>query len=118
MTSFLVLLPAFEPIIKYVAQCANIDLQWVTLVTFLTTNNFQLCTRDEYENPDLLKPNVNYCVISKNLDPSSYLVFQCLPTPDWPKESEEPAPNYTSVIGNLQFFVAEVQPVVPVVPVV
>ena len=104
MTSVLVMTPAYESTPQYVTQCVDVNLRFVALTQWLTNNGFGLCTRAEYDSPDLLAPNVNYCVISDIVSLSSYLLFQCLPTPDWP-EGGDPAPNYTANIGDLRWLV-------------
>ena len=69
------------------------------MLRFLTEKNIGFATQDEYQNPDSLKPQSMYCVISKGELEDSYLLFQVLQLTDW--QGEPPTPQYTTIVGNL-----------------
>jgi len=97
MTAVLVLLPINEPRVEYVLSCRNVSDQWISLTRWLTNKNIALCDRDQYENPDSLKPNNLYCVKGDSVA-ESFRLFQVLVTTDW-DDKENPAPQFVSDIG-------------------
>jgi hypothetical protein len=101
--SILILLPLEGRKLQYVLTCDAIEDRWLYLLRFLTLKNIGMCSQEEYQNPDLLKPQSIYCVISKGDGVSqvedSYLLFQTLKLDDW--EGEPPTPQYTAIVGNL-----------------
>lgn len=99
MTAVLVLLPLNEPRVNFVLSCPNVDEQWIYLIRWLTNKNIALCSREQYENPDSLKPNNIYCAKGDSVA-ESFLLFQVNVTSDW-QDKETPAPQFTSDIGFL-----------------
>ena len=99
MSSILILLPVEGRRLQYMLTCESVEERWLYLLRFLTEKNIGMCTQDEYQNPDLLKSQSMYCVISKGELEDSYLLFQVLQLTDW--EGEKPIPQYTTIIGNL-----------------
>ena len=97
MTAVLVLLPINEPRVEYVLSCRNVDDQWICLIRWLTNKNIALCTREQYENPDSLKPNNLYCCKGNSVA-ESFRLFQVLVTTDW-DDKENRAPQFVSDIG-------------------
>lgn len=97
--SVLILLPVEGKRLQYVLTCESVEERWLYLLRFLTEKNIGMCTQDEYQNPDLLKPQAMYCVISKGELEDSYLLFQVLQLTDW--QGEPPTPQYTTIVGNL-----------------
>lgn len=100
--SVLILLPVEGRRLQYVLTCESLEERWLYLLRFLTEKNIGMCSFDEYQNPDLLKPQSMYCVIAKGdggeLE-DSYLLFQVLQLTDW--QGEPPTPQYTRIVGNL-----------------
>jgi hypothetical protein len=105
--SILILLPVEGRRLQYVLTCQSLEERWLYLLRFLTEKNIGMCTQDEYQNPQELKPQSIYCVISKGEVEDSYLLFQVLQLQDW--EGEKPIPQYTTVVGNLAWLLTEVK---------
>ena len=99
MSSILILLPVEGRRLQYMLTCESVEERWLYLLRFLTEKNIGMCTQDEYQNPDLLKSQSMYCVISKGELEDSYLLFQVLQLQDW--EGSPPTPQYTTIVGNL-----------------
>jgi hypothetical protein len=97
--SILILLPLEGRRLQYILTCESVEERWLYLLRFLTEKNIGMCTQDEYQNPDSLKPQSMYCVISKGELEDSYLLFQVLQLQDW--TGEKPIPLYTTIVGNL-----------------
>jgi hypothetical protein len=100
MTSILVLLPVNGSRVQYVLSCDDPKSQWIYLFRWLTEKSIAFCSQEEYQNPNGLKANQLYCVVKNGTVEDAYLLFQCLPTPDW-ESKEIKAPNFTSDMGNL-----------------
>lgn len=103
MSSILILLPLEGRRLQYVLTCP-VEERWLYLLRWLTEKNIGMCTQEEYQNPDLLKAQSLYCVISGSKASQgevedSYLLFQVLQLSDW--EGEKPIPQYTAIVGNL-----------------
>jgi len=96
MTSILLLLSINEPRVKYLLQCKESGERWILLLEWLSSNNIALCSREEYENPDSLKPRNMYCVKGESVE-ESFKLFQVLSTSDW--DGEKPAPQFVSDVG-------------------
>lgn len=99
MSSILILLPVEGRRLQYLLTCESVEERWLYLLRWLTEKNIGMCTQDEFQNPDSLKPQSMYCVISKGELEDSYLLFQVLQLQDW--EGEKPIPQYTTIVGNL-----------------
>ena len=109
MTSVLVLLPVNEPRVEYVLSCENAIDKWIYLARWLTLKNIAICGREQYENPDSIKPNNLYCVKSENVA-ESFRLFQVLVTSDW-EDKENPAPQFVSDIGWLAWtYITDIKP--------
>jgi len=100
MTSILVLIPANGQPAQYILTCANPLNQSVDLLGWLTQNNIVSCSYEQYTDPNSLTPQQMYCA-PQNGNVGSYIMFQCLPTPDW--QSEGVVPNFTSITGTLSW---------------
>lgn len=96
MTSILLLLSINEPRVKYILQCKDSEERWIMLLKWLSSNNIALCSREDYENPDSLKPRNMYCIKGESVE-ESFKLFQVLSTTDW--EQEKPAPQFVSDVG-------------------
>ena len=99
MSSILILLPVEGRRLQYVLTCQSIEERWLYLLRFLTEKNIGMASQDEFQNPQELKPQSMYCVVSKGELEDSYLLFQVLQLQDW--DGEKPIPQYTTVVGNL-----------------
>jgi len=103
MSSILILLPLEGRRLQYVLTCESLEERWVYLLRWLTLKNIGMCTQEEYQNPQELKQQSIYCVISKGDGVSqvedSYLLFQVLQLSDW--SGEPPVPQYVAIVGNL-----------------
>ena len=94
MSSVLLSLAINEPTVKYILSCKNQDAQGIYLLKWLNLNNIALVSREQYANPDQLKPNNTYCMKGATVE-SSFLLFQVLVTSDW-EDKEQPAPQVYS----------------------
>jgi hypothetical protein len=99
MSSILILLPVDGRRLQHILTCESLEERWLYLLRWLTEKNIGMCTQDEYQNPQQLKPQSVYCVISKGEVEDSYLLFQVLQLSDW--QGEPPTPQYTAIVGNL-----------------
>jgi hypothetical protein len=110
MTAVLVLLSINEPRVEYVLSCEQVSDQWIYLARWLALKNIAVCTREEYETPDLLKPNNLYCVKGDSVA-ESFRLFQVLVTSDW-EDKENPAPQFVGNIGWLAWtYITDIKPV-------
>lgn len=94
--SILLLLPVGNQTPQYVLSCP-IREQWVFLLRWLNEQKIAICSRDDAQNPDNLRPCQLYCVASDK----GYEIFQVLPTPDW--QSAMPCPNFTATTAVLSW---------------
>ena len=99
MSSILILLPVEGRRLEYLLTCESVKERWLYLLRWLTEKNIGMASQDEFQNPESLKPQSMYCVISKGELEDSYLLFQVLQLTDW--DGSPPTPQYTTVIGNL-----------------
>jgi hypothetical protein len=96
------LTPGGEPAVEllYVLSIASqvpLD-QYTALLAHLTAESIALCAQADYESPNSLVPQQQYCIASDSAD--SLVVFQCLPVPDY---EGEPVPNFTAIVGRFQW---------------
>ena len=101
MASILLRLSIDQTRINYVLTCNLGDSQQECLVEWLTSKNIALCTQEEYDNPDTLKPLNIYCV---TVDKEMYKLFQVLVTSDW-DDKENPPPQFVSDVAWLAWVV-------------